>query len=145
VLSPEWSDELHQASTDLSVRAFELDLDAVTRNDVPVALELLSRARYFTVVLDEDPEGGLPPPISHAPNESVETEDERLQRAPHLARIGIWDLKTESMVLRLRAEAGGEFVAVGSNALTDERSRAAASRQVNSCALALAVKEAIAK
>ena len=35
--------------------AYDRDLDAVTKNDVPVAIELLARAKYFTLVLDEDP------------------------------------------------------------------------------------------
>jgi hypothetical protein len=63
VLTPEWTDELHQAVSDLAVRAFELDLAAVTKNDVPIAADVLTRARYFTVVLDEMPASGLPPPL----------------------------------------------------------------------------------
>ena len=43
ILSPEWTDKLHEADTDLKVRAFELDLDAVSKNDVPSAVELLAR------------------------------------------------------------------------------------------------------
>src|SRR5262249_11949326 len=39
ILSSEWTDELHQATNDLAVRAFELDFDAVTKNDIPVAIE----------------------------------------------------------------------------------------------------------
>jgi hypothetical protein len=143
ILSPEWTDELHQASTDLAVRAFELDLDAVTRNDVPVAVELLSRARYFTAVLDEDPASGLPPGLEHPKGQRDESAEERVQRTPHAARVGIWDIRAERLLLRVRADAAGEFVPVGDRGVTSPETVAAERRQVNSCALALEVKDAI--
>jgi hypothetical protein len=144
ILSSEWTDELHQATTDLKVRAFELDLDAVTHNDVPIAVEILSRARYFTAVLDDDPKDGLPPPLAHAPEEREETEEERVQRVPHTARVGIWDVRADRLLVELATQADGEFVAVGDRRAADERTIAAENRQVNSCAIALAVKEALA-
>ncbi len=144
ILSPEWTDELHQASTDLSVRAFDLDLEAVTKNDVPIAVELLQRARYFTAVLDEEPPGGLPPALPRARDERQETEDERLERAPHAARVGIWDLREGMLLARVRAEAAGEFVPVGGGAAVPPDVLAAEQRQVNSCAIALDVKEVVA-
>jgi hypothetical protein len=144
ILSPEWADELHQASTDLAVRAFELDLDAVTKNDVPVSVELLQRARYFTAVLDEDAPTGLPPALAREKGQREESEPERLQRTPHAARVGIWDLRNGQILLRLRAEAAGEFVPVGSRVVSDPDVLAAQQRQVNSCALAMEVREAIA-
>jgi hypothetical protein len=143
ILSPEWTDDLHRASTDLSVRAFELELDAVTKNDVPVAVELLSRARYFTAVLDEDPAGGIPPALEHAKGQWEESVEERIQRIAHPARVGIWDVREGKLILRLRAEAGGDFVPVGAGAMVSPETLAAEQRQVNSCALALEVKEAI--
>jgi hypothetical protein len=144
VLSPEWADELHRASTDLAVRAFELDLDAVKRNDVPVSVEILSRARYFTAVLDEEPQGGLPPALARSKEERAETDEERIQRAPHAARVGIWDVRSGHLLVRVRTEAAAEFVPVGVGATTDPETLAAEKRQVNSCAIALDVKEAIA-
>jgi hypothetical protein len=143
ILSSDWADELHQATTDLSVRAFELDLAAVTQNDVPVAAEILARAKYFTAVLDEDPPNGIPKALPHEPAEREETEEERIQRAPHAARVGIWDVRAGRLLVRLRTEAAGEFVPVGDRATADAETSAAEQRQVNSCAIALAVKEAI--
>lgn len=143
ILSPEWTDELHRASTDLAVRAFELELDAVTKNDVPVAVELLSRARYFTAVLDEDPPSGLPDPLLNDKGKPDESPEERIQRTAHPARVGVWDVREGKLVLRLRAEAGGDFVPVGNGAAVSPVTLAAEQRQVNSCALALDVKEAI--
>lgn len=143
ILSPEWTDDLHRASTDLSVRAFELELDAVTKNDVPAAVELLSRARYFTAVLDEDPQNGVPPAFEHVKGRAEESVEERIQRVPHAARVGIWDVRENKLILRLRAVAGGDFVAVGNRIPPSPETLAAEQRQVNSCALALEVKEAI--
>lgn len=144
ILSSEWTDELHQAATDLAARAFELDFEAVTKNDIPVAIEVLSRARYFTVVLDEDPSGGLPVALPHGPGEPAETEEERIQRVAHPARVGIWDVRDDKQLVRLRADAAGEFVPVGDRAPKSEATLAAERRQVNSCALALDVKELVA-
>jgi hypothetical protein len=127
----------------LAVRAFELDFDAVTKNDIPVAIEVLSRARYFTVVLDEDPPKGLPATLPHAPGEPAETEEERIQRVPHPARVAVWDVRDDKLLVRLRADAAGEFVPVGDRAASSEQTLAAERRQVNGCALALEVKELV--
>jgi hypothetical protein len=136
VLSGEWIDALHEAGTDLAVRMHERDLESVTKNDVPIAIEVLSRAKYFTVVLDEDPTTGLP---GVAKDAGLETEEERIQRAPHEARVGIWDLRSHQLVLRVRRQASGSFVPVGDRVVRRAETIAAQQRQANSCALALAV------
>jgi len=141
VLSSDWTDEVHEADTELGLNAYDRDLDSVAKRDVPVAIELLSRSRYFTLVLDEDPEGGLPAETAGSP----ETPDERVQRTAHTARIGIWDLKTQSPLLRLKADAAGNFVPVGDRVVQDPATVAAQQRQINSCALGLAARDALAK
>jgi hypothetical protein len=85
VLSSDWTDEVHQATSELALTAYDRDLENVAKHDVPVTLEVLARARYFTLVLDEDPPQGLPPEIG----EDGETPAERVQRVPHHARVGI--------------------------------------------------------
>lgn len=139
VLSNDWTDEVHLATSELALTAYERDLENVAKHDVPVTVDLLSRAKFFTLVLDEDPPQGLPPEIPGA-NESAE---ERIQRSPHTARVGIWDLKTGKPVLRLRTEAAGEFVMLGRRSAPDPENLAAQQRQVNSCDLALRVREAL--
>jgi hypothetical protein len=141
VLSSDWTDEVHEADTELGLNAYDRDLDSVAKRDVPVAIELLSRSRYLTLVLDEDPAGGVSP---EAPD-AGETNDERVQRTPHLARIGIWDLKTQNSLLRLKANADAGFVPVGDRVVQNPATVAAEQRQTNSCALALAVREALSK
>jgi hypothetical protein len=139
VLSSDWTNELHQAESELAIAAYDRDLDAVTRTDVPVAIELLSRSKYFTALLDEAPEAGLPPQLSDA----GESAEDRVQRTPHMARIGIWELETGKLVLRLRARAEGQLLAVGERAVRSHDTVAARQRQANNCALALRVKGAI--
>lgn len=140
VLSPEWTDELHQATSELAVSAYDRDLDSVTRYDVRIAADILARSEYFTLVLDEDPEGGLPPEIPDA----GETAEERVRRADHFARVGIWELETSRRLLRLRARAAGEFVPMGERVVRDPVTLAAGQRQVNSCQLALEVRSKLA-
>lgn len=139
VLTTEWTDELHEADTELGVNAYDRDLDSVAKHDVPVAVEIMNKARFVTLVIDEDPVGGLP----KEPKGSTETPEEQLQRLPHFARVGVWDLKTRTPLLRLRAEAAADFVAMSGHAATSPETAAAQSRQANSCALALAVRARI--
>ena len=136
VLSPEWTDELHRATNDLAINAYDRDLDSVTRFDVRIAADILARSKYFTLVLDEDPEAGLPKELPDA----GETPEERVQRAGHPARVGIWELETGKPLLRLRARAAGEFVPMGQKVIRDPVTLAAEQRQVNACQLALEVR-----
>lgn len=137
VLSTAWTDELHETSNELAISAYDRDLDRVTKEDVPVAAEILSRARFFVAVLDEDPAEGLPA------TDAGESEAERVQRTAHFARIGIWDLRGGELMVRLRQRADAKFVPVGENAVQREESLFAQQRQVNSCMLALGVREAL--
>jgi hypothetical protein len=138
VLSDEWSAELREASSELGVTAYSRDLDSVARNDVPIARRVVERAKYFTLVLDEAPPGGVP---NDAPD-AGETNEERLQRAPHRAKVGIWDLATNQPVVMWHAQAAAQLVQMG-RAVTRRESLAAEQRQANSCQLALDVKAAI--
>src|SRR6185369_4852687 len=139
VLSSEWTDELHAADTDLGVNAYDRDLDSVAKHDVPVAVEIMNKARFFTLVIDEEPAGGLPKPTPG----SQETPEEQLQRTPHFARIGVWDIATKSPLLRLRTQAAADFVAMGGHPTISQETSAAQARQANSCALGLAVRSRI--
>jgi hypothetical protein len=138
VLSEEWSAELREASSDLAVTAYSRDLDSVSRTDVPIARRVVERAKYFTLVLDETPAEGLP----SSPPDAGETPEERLQGAPHPARVGIWDLATGRRIVAWRAEAAATVVSMG-RAVTRRESIMAQQRQANSCQLALEVKRAL--
>jgi hypothetical protein len=137
VLSTAWTDELHEALSELAITAYDRDLDKVTREDVPIAAQILKRAKYFVLVLDEDPARGLPP----QKDGGAESDEERLQREPHAARIGIWNLQTGQLVARMREQAAGRAVPVGDRVVQREETIAAQERQANSCALALAARQ----
>jgi hypothetical protein len=139
VLTSEWTDELHEADSDLAVSAYDRDLDSVAKYDVPVAVEIMNKARFVTLVIDEDPPGGLP----KQPAGASETAEEVLQRTPHFARVGVWEIATKTPLLRLRAQAAADFVAMGGHPVTSNETAAAQARQANSCALALAVRARI--
>jgi len=141
VLSTDWTDEVHEADTELGLNAYDRDLDSVSRRDVPVAIEILTRSKYMTIVLDEEPATGTP---VEAPD-AGETVDEAVQREAHTARIGIWDLRSQKPLLRLKAEAHADFVPVGDRIVKNPATIAAEQRQINSCALALAAREALSK
>ena len=139
VLTTEWSDELHEADSELGVNGYDRDLDSVAKHDVPVAVEIINKARFVTLVIDEDPVGGLP----KEPQGSTETPEEHLQRLPHFARVGIWELATRTPLLRVRAQAAADFVGMGGHAVQSSQTANAQARQANSCGLALAVRARI--
>lgn len=136
VLSSQWTDEVHQARSELAISAYEGGLDSVTRVDIPVAIEVFQRAKLVTLVLDETPEGGLPEPIP----EAEESDQERLLRSTHFARVGVWNLETGELLMRMRAEAVGDLRDVGTRKAAGLSVMAARQRQANSCALALELK-----
>jgi hypothetical protein len=136
VLSEEWVNEVKNASTDLALIAYERGLDSVTQTDIPVAIDVYQRAKYFVLVLDDDPAAGLPKII---PN-TDETPEERIERVAHTAHVGIWALPGGRQLARLDAEASGQLRDVGPRkGLDDEASAAGRTRQANSCGLALEV------
>ncbi len=140
VLSNDWTSDVHATSNELAVDAYDRELDSVAKHDVPVAVEIMNKARFFTAVIDEDPEVGFTEPKP----EDGETAEERVQRLPHFARIGIWDIATKTPLLRLRVQASTDVVAMGKQGALSAQTQAAQVRQANSCSLALAVRERIA-
>ncbi len=140
VLSSKWTDEVHQARNELAIDAYDGGLESVTRVDVPAAIEVFQRSKLVTVVVDEPPKEGLPAAIEGAD----ESDAERVQRSQHMARVGIWDVKSGQLLLRLRTEAAGQLHDVGRRASQDPAALAARQRQANGCAVALAVKDKIA-
>ncbi len=144
VLSPTWTDELHQATDDYQVRVFERDLERVMRTDVPIAAELLTSARYFTALLDEPAEGGLPSVAGMNRDGGLsETEHTQLQTLPHFVRVGVWDLQSEELLLKLRLRADAEFVPVGSATAIPASALRAQQRQVNNCSIAQTLRETV--
>lgn len=128
VLSDDWVRDVQEAN-EMGVRAIDGTFEDIMRDDLPLAAELLTRAQYYLVVLDE--------PVEGAPGKSTE----ELLAAPHQARIGLWRLSDDKLVLRLRREASAELR--GGMPVVDPEVTAALQRQSNSCALALSVRQAM--
>lgn len=142
VLTSEWTNQLHEASNDLEVRVMERDLEQVTRVDVPVAIELLQQAKFVAVVLDEAPAAEVLADNGTLPNESPEA---RVQRLPHAARVGLWNLSTGQQIVRWRGRADGRLVQAGKPVNLSPETQAAQARQANSCMLAWDLRERIAQ
>lgn len=140
ILSDEWIKQVQEAGTDTMLEVYDHSLDSVTQVDIPIAIEVHQRAKYALVVIDEDP-NEMPKPYS----EAFESLAERVQRVPHDARVGIWDLKAERPLARIHARAEGELRAAGTRAPSQAPGSAAAqARLANSCGLALNVKARLA-
>lgn len=140
VLSSVWTDELHEAESELAIVAYERDLDRVTQEDVPVAAKILARAKHFVLLLDEDLPEGLPKTNVDGDAGAFESEEERLQRVPHFVRVGVWELSTGKQLMKVRRHAEGRVIPVGNKVVSRTESVNAQKRQAVSCGLALELK-----
>ncbi len=136
ILTNEWVDEVRGSTDDLRLRVFEEQYRKDSETVIPVAIEIVKRAQFFLLVLDEDT------PEAMEKSDGGPISAESLQRVPHNARVRIVDLKTGGDLAHLRKAAHGSFVMAGGQ-LTDPEATAAVERQVQSCSLALEVQEAL--
>jgi hypothetical protein len=136
VLSDEWTRDVQDASDELRLRLLSSSFDDLSQDDLPVAADIVARAQYFLVVLDEDPPGGAP----QARPDAGAVED-ALLAAEHFARVGLFRLSDGKPLLRIRREAAAGLL--GGAAPSDADAAEARQRQANSCGLALAVRSAL--
>jgi hypothetical protein len=127
MLSDSWVHEVQDAN-ELKLRLLGAEFDDSMRDEIPLAVEVLTKAQYFLLVLDEDPPGG-------------ERTAEQVQLVTHPARVAVWRVSDDKLLLRVRREAGGELL--GGTPNVEQASLEARQRQANSCALALAVRDAM--
>jgi hypothetical protein len=142
-LSTEWVDDVQAIDRKLTMRGAVATFEDWNTYDLPVAVDLLTTAKYFLVVADE-PAPGEPEPAP-APAASAAAPDAGVSNAipsgPHFARICAWRLDDDRRVLSIRREAAGRLM--GSGASADATSLEAQRRQANACALALSVRAAM--
>jgi len=136
ILSDEWVRDVTAVDSDLRLRLYQTNFDDAIRDDMPVAAELFAQAQYYLVVLDETP-AGMAMPAADAGTSAAEA----VQGTEHHARIGVFRLADDKVLLRIRRPAGGELM--GGMPNVDGDVLAARQRQANSCALALSVREAM--
>lgn len=132
VLSPSWGAEVSAIDEPLRLKIFEEQFEKASRENFPRAIDLVKRAQYLLLVLDED--------VALAQGDAA-ISSELLQAVPHPARVHLIRLQDEKELFRVRRTA--EATLVSDHTVTDPASRQAMARQANNCALARRVKEAV--
>jgi hypothetical protein len=130
ILTGEWVGAVRDADDDLRLRVFVEQYDKAIREEIPLAIDVVKRAQFFLLVLDED----VPEAAAFADGGPL--TEEALQLVEHPARVFLFDLKDNKPLLRLRRSGGGRFIQAGERQVTDDETRDAMQRQVNNCSLA---------
>jgi len=144
VLADEWVREVEEAKDEIHLRVFVQQHDKAIKEEIPLAIDIVQRAQFFLLVLDEDvPEAAAKAPDAGR-NAGVVTE-RILQELAHPARVHLFEMVRASGAptlrerLRLRREAEGDVRFAAGAPITDPYTVAAMKRQVNNCALAQSV------
>ncbi len=135
ILTDEWVNEVKNAEDEIHLRVFVQQYDKAKTEEIPLAIDIVKKAQFFLVVLDEDVAEAKELAPDAGRNAGKVTEQE-LQQLPHPTRVHLIDVKRNKEMLRLRREPGAEFRFVGERPVRDPRVLAAMRRQVNNCALA---------
>jgi len=142
ILTPEWVTQVKDADESIRLRIFEQQYDKAQRDEIPKAIDIVKRADFFLLVLDEPADN----PDDAKPKWSdggIDSAEEAIQLAPHWARIHVLDLAKDKEILHVRKRAEGQFIFAAGQPVTDEETLDAMKRQVNNCALAGQVRAAI--
>lgn len=132
ILTDEWRQDVEDSSDSLRLRVFQQQYDKAVAEEIPLAIDIIKKARIFVLVLDEEE--------SSAPrNDAGVITDETLQLVEHDARVVVYDLKKDALLVRLKRTASGTYMPAGDRPIADEETRDAVQRQVNNCALAQAI------
>ena len=137
VLGDDWGDAMKQVDDDMPLRVYEGQLAKAEKVDMKLAAEMVKKAKFFLLVLDED----APDARKFADGGAI--DEAAIQMVPHDARVHVLDLRSNKEIARVKREGSASFRFMGEHAVDDE-TQAAMQRQVNNCALADEVKAAIA-
>lgn len=130
ILTDDWAKEVKASEDKDRLRVFKQQYEKAKRDEIPLAIDIIKRAQFFLLVLDEDV------PEARELSDAGAITEEALQQVPHPARILIVNLRTGAEIARLRKTADADFQFVGGAPVHDPETRAAMKRQVNNCALA---------
>ena len=130
ILTDAWVGAVRDADDELRLRVFTEQYEKAIREEIPLAIDVVKRAQFFLLVLDED-----------VPEEAAFTDggplsEEAVQMVEHPVRVALFELSGNRPILRLRRTGGGRFIQAGEHQVTDDETRDAMQRQVNNCALA---------
>ena len=137
ILTDAWIREVNDADEPMRLRVFSEQYDKAVRDEIPLAIDVVKRAQFFLLVLDED----VPEAAQYAEGGAI--TEAALQLVSHPARVHLYDLRSHQEVVRVRRSASWEVIPAGERRVTDPETVDAMKRQANNCALANAVDAAL--
>jgi len=138
ILTDEWANEVKSSDDDLRLRVFKQQYDKATTEEIPQSIDIMKRARFFLLVLDEDS------PEAKAKSDGGVITEDVLQTVMHDARIRIVNMETWQDIARVKRTGRGELIPVGENrAPEDSETHDAMTRQVQNCSLGMQVSQAL--
>jgi hypothetical protein len=138
ILTDDWVKDVQGADDDLRLKVFQEQYDKAVGGDIPLAVDIVKRAQFFLLALDEDV-----PEAAHLVESGPITEA-ALQLVPHPTRVHLFDVATGRELLRLRRSGDAQVIPAGERVITDPEMMDAMQRQANNCSLASQVEMALA-
>jgi hypothetical protein len=138
ILTDDWIRDVKDADEALRMRVFVQQYDKAVREEIPFAIDIVKRAQFFLLVLDEDPPEGATSADGGRPSE------EDLQLVLHPSRVVLYELARNKEVMRLRRSASARVIPAGEHVVSDPEVKDAMQRQANNCALARSVEAELA-
>src|SRR5258708_9882080 len=137
ILTDDWTQSVKDADDDLRMRVLKAQYEKMVRDDIPLSIEIVKRAAFFLLALDED----SPDAVPFA--DGGRTAEESLQLVAHPTRVLLFTLPDNKLILSLRRSGDARVIPAGERIVTDPEVRDAMQRQANNCALARAVETAL--
>jgi hypothetical protein len=139
ILTDDWVREVKDADDDLRLRVFEQQYDKAIKDEIPLAIDLIKRAQFFLLVLDEDTDA------ARAVSDGGAITEESLQLVAHETRVHLVNMRTQGEVFRLKRAGAASFYTAGERPGIEPETKAAMQRNVNNCDLASQVQAALAE
>jgi hypothetical protein len=137
ILLPEWASGVEDVDDRMRLRVYVAQYDEAMRSEIPLAVEVIKRAKFFLLALDEDA------PDAVDSTDGGPTTESTLQLVSHPTRIFLFDTSNGRELLRLRRTGQGRVIQVGERAVTDPETKDAMLRQANNCDLGNQIEDAL--
>jgi hypothetical protein len=138
ILTDDWATDVQTADDDLRLKIFQEQYDKAVGGEIPLAVEIVKRAQFFLLALDED----VPEAARFV--ESGPVTEAALQLVAHPTRVHVFDVATGRELLRLRRSGDAQVIPAGERVISDPEMMDAMQRQANNCSLAGQVELALA-
>lgn len=140
VLSDEWVAQTQEVTNELTMRGVLGTFDSISDYDLPIAADLLTRSKYFLVVVDEAVSANPDRADAALPVVEQDQDDRSIPTADHPARVCLYRLEDDKLMFKVKRMAAGDL---RGPAMNNPESQIFLKRQANSCALALEVKQVL--